>query len=94
MVTARFKVGRVTLYNPTDPAEFAAKINDPATKIGEVGAEIEMVPDYAQGANAEWAYASPSGVFRITVANPAALRHMTQQGSHVHIEMTFSDATE
>lgn len=89
-VTARFKVGRITLFSPTDPEEFTAKINDPETQVGEVGAEIEMVPDYAQGANKEWAYASPSGVFRISVANPAALRHMTK-GQHVHIEMTFSE---
>lgn len=91
MVTARFKVSRVTLFNPTDPTEFSAKINDPEAKVGQVSAEIEMVPDYGQGKNAEWAAASPSGVFRLMVTNPGALRQMTQQGSSVSIEMTFSN---
>lgn len=88
MVTARFKVGRITLFSPTDPVEFAKAVEDGQTKEGyKPSAEIEMVPDYAQGKNADWADATPSGVFRMTVTNPAALKVLTGASSvHINIE--------
>lgn len=37
--------------------------------------EVEMTPDYGQGRNAEWAAATPSGVIRLTISNPAAIEY-------------------
>jgi hypothetical protein len=34
--------------------------------------EIEMVPDYADGRNKEWAEATPAGIIRLTVKNALA----------------------
>lgn len=89
MVTARFKVGRVTLFNPTDPAEFAKVIAEDLEE-GQYGAsaEIEMVPDYAGGRNKAWSNATPSGVIRMTVTNHAALRQLTQ-GQNPSVNVTF-----
>lgn len=92
MVTAKFKVGKVTMFNPTDPVKFAEALESGKTDQGfDPCAEIEMVPDYAQDKNSDWATATPSGVFRITVTNPSALKQMTQSGRSVHIEMSFED---
>lgn len=44
---------------------------------GNPAAEVEFVPDYAQGRNAEWAAATPSGVIRMTVTNEGALQYFT-----------------
>ncbi len=34
--------------------------------------EIELVPDYAQGRNSEWAEATPAGMIRLTIKNALA----------------------
>lgn len=36
------------------------------------GTEIEMVPDYADGRNKEWAAATPAGMIRMTIKNDLA----------------------
>lgn len=78
MVTARFKVSRVT-WMGADTLEDAW------------GAELEMTPDYAGGANKDWSAATPSGVCRLTITNKDALAQLPQGAS---IEMTFSVLTE
>lgn len=77
-VTARFVVSRVTPLGsgydqtgkPVDPWAF----------------EVEMTPDYAQGANEEWKAATPSGVFRLTI-DPTKTDALGQlaQGTKLHI---------
>ena len=65
-VSAKFKVSRLTPYGSFEIVD--GKI------AGECKmAEVELTPDYAQGRNAEWAEATPSGVIRMTITNPAAL---------------------
>jgi hypothetical protein len=52
MVTARMKVTRVTpMGDPDKPYQV----------------EVEMTPDYAGGANKEWAAATPQGVMRLSI---------------------------
>ena len=75
-VTARFKVSRVTPFG---------KPEDDWTQ-----AEVEMTPDYAQGANAEWASATPSGVFRLTIVR--AVAELFKPGSKVAISMDITPA--
>jgi hypothetical protein len=66
MVTAKFKVSRISPWG-------VAEIKD-GKIVGDVdAAEIELTPDYAEGRNAAWAKATPSGVIRMTITNPAAL---------------------
>jgi hypothetical protein len=60
MVTAKFKVSRVS------PLGGGENVEPWAT-------EVEMTPDYAQGANKEWAEATPAGMCRLTITNKAAL---------------------
>lgn len=74
-VTARFKVTRITKFGDAEDAP----------------AEVEMTPDYAQGRNAEWAAATPSGVCRLTISNPPALAQF-EQGQPVAI--TFEPGEE
>lgn len=57
-VTAKFKVSRVS------------PMGDPDKPWAH---EVEMTPDYTDGANAEWAEATPAGVFRMTVKNSLAV---------------------
>jgi hypothetical protein len=73
-VTARFIVSRTTPMGDKD---------------NPYQVEVEMTPDYAQGANEDWKKASPSGVFRITIdpEKTYALESL-QEGTHLHIEMT------
>lgn len=40
--------------------------------------EVELVPDYAQGRNADWSKYTPSGVMRLNITNPAALEQFQQ----------------
>lgn len=54
---------------------------------GEGTAEVELTPDYAQGKNAEWAAATPSGVIRLTIANPDALKQFTEPGQPVAVSL-------
>lgn len=78
MVTARFRVSRVTPLG--------------AETIEEGwGAEIEMTPDYAGGANHEWSEATPSGVCRLTVTNKAAVEKLPQ-GAALEIQFHLLDA--
>lgn len=63
MVTARFKVSRVTPLG-------AETIED------AYAVEVEMTPDYAGGANHEWSEATPSGVCRLTITNKAAVEQL------------------
>lgn len=52
MVTARMKVTRVTpMGDPDKPYQV----------------EVEMTPDYANGANKEWSLATPSGMCRLVI---------------------------
>jgi len=34
--------------------------------------EVELVPDYGEGRNAEWAAATPAGMIRLTIKNELA----------------------
>lgn len=61
-VTAKFKVTRVTKFDWP----------------GQDVREVEMTPDYGEGKNAEWAAATPSGVIRMTIGNPAALEQLPE----------------
>jgi hypothetical protein len=58
MVTARFKVSRVS---PMGDAE------------NPWAYEVELTPDYANGANKDWSEATPSGMCRLTITNKAAV---------------------
>lgn len=40
--------------------------------------EIELVPDYAQGRNAEWATATPAGMIRLTIKNDLAAQQFQE----------------
>jgi hypothetical protein len=66
-VTAKFKVARKIPLGPTFDAEAGAWSDQPPW-----GWELEMVPDYAGGRNAEWAAATPSGMIRMTIKNELA----------------------
>lgn len=60
MVTAKFKVSRVTPMG--------------ADNLDEAwGAEVELTPEYLGGANKEWAEATPAGMCRMTITNKAAI---------------------
>lgn len=68
-VSAKFKVSRLT------PA-WGSKVEDGVLVVtDEKGAygEVELTPDYAGGRNSDWSAATPSGVIRLTITNPAAL---------------------
>lgn len=69
MVTARFKVTRIT---PMGDAE------------KPYATEIEMTPDYAGGANKEWSQATPQGVCRLTITNNAAIEKLPLN-AHLHV---------
>lgn len=80
-VTARFVVSRLT------PCGGYTK---PDGEVVEPWAyEVEMTPDYAQGANEDWKAASPSGVFRLTI-DPKKTDAVEQlaAGTKLHIVMT------
>ena len=80
MVTARFKVTRVTPQGVTDE-EFAEGKQPYAF-------EVEMTPDYAGGRNKQWAEATPQGVCRLLITNLAAVEALPK-GSSQHV--TFDD---
>lgn len=65
-VTAKFKVSRLTPYGAFEVKD--GKISGDCTM-----AEVELTPDYAEGRNKAWSEATPSGVIRLTITNPAAL---------------------
>lgn len=68
-VTAKFKVGKLTPWN--------GEIVDGriVAEDGKPTGEVELVPDYAGGRNAEWASATPAGVLRLSITNPPALAY-------------------
>jgi len=81
-VTARFVVSKSTSMGSDPENPWAV--------------EVEMTPDYAQGANEEWKHASPSGVFRITI-DPKKTKALEQLklGTKLHIVMTpYTDESE
>lgn len=68
VVTAKFKVQRVT-----PQSKVLAKDHE----TWRDAAEVEMVPDYAEGKNKDWSEYTPSGVIRMNVNGPA-LQHFTE----------------
>lgn len=82
-VTARFVVSRVTPLGAGYRYE-----NGESIPADPWAYEVEMTPDYAQGANEEWKAASPAGVFRLTI-DPTKTGAMEQlaQGTKLHIVM-------
>lgn len=74
-VTAKFKVSRLTPWTGTEIVDGAMVAPEGSTTSG---GEVELTPDYAQGRNAEWAAATPAGVIRLTVGNPAALAQFVE----------------
>lgn len=81
MVTAKFKVTRSVrlgaVYDQTTDS-----YDGPG-----YGTELEMTPDYAEGKNAEWSKATPSGIIRLTITNEAAIEALPVGAS---VDVTFS----
>lgn len=44
--------------------------------------EVELVPDYADGKNKEWAAATPAGMIRLTIKNELAAEQFTVGASY------------
>lgn len=44
--------------------------------------EVELVPDYAQGRNSEWAEATPAGMIRLTIKNDLAAKEFTEGAAY------------
>lgn len=44
--------------------------------------EVELVPDYAGGRNAEWAAATPAGMIRLTIKNELAAEQFTEGAAY------------
>lgn len=82
MVTAKFKVTRVTPQGYTSQEIEAGK--EPWAH------EVEMTPDYAGGANKQWAEATPQGVCRLMITNKAAVDALPLGAS---LDVTFTVAT-
>lgn len=78
-ISAKFKVSRVTPQSPITGKDGQLKQS----------AEVEMVPDYAEGRNRDWAEYTPSGVIRMYV-NGTALEQLTP-GRAFTILMTPED---
>lgn len=53
--------------------------------------EVELVPDYAQGRNAQWAAATPAGMIRMTIKNELAAEQFAKGKSFT---VTFEAETE
>jgi hypothetical protein len=83
MVTARFKVTRVTPQGVTEEEIEAGK--------KPYAYEVEMTPDYAGGRNKQWAEATPQGVCRLLITNLAAVDALPL-GSSQHV--TFATVDE
>jgi len=82
MVTARFRVTRVTPQGLTTAEVEAGK--EPWAH------EVEMTPDYANGANKEWAEATPQGVCRLLITNKAAVDYL-KLGSNLEFRIAVLD---
>lgn len=83
-VTAKFRVSRLTPYGPFE-------VKDGRIQGECKTAEVEMTPDYAQGRNSEWAEATPAGVIRLTITNPAALEQFPVGRA---LTVTFEESDE
>lgn len=71
-VTARFYVNEMT-YRGKGPY---------------ANATVILTPAYANGANAEWASATPSGRIELSVGNPEAIKQFEEwrvEGQDLHI---------
>lgn len=44
--------------------------------------EVELVPDYAEGRNKEWAEATPAGMIRLTIKNELAAKEFTEGAAY------------
>ena len=79
-VTAKFRVSRVSPWGKSRMEDgkliFEPVTDDNGDVVSEVTAEVELTPDYGQGRNADWAKATPAGVIRMTITNPAALEYL------------------
>lgn len=61
------------------------------SRAKQANATIVLLPAYANGANAEWATATPSGRIELQVNNPAAnevFGEWLAEGLDLHITMT------
>lgn len=50
--------------------------------------EVELVPDYADGRNKEWAEATPAGTIRMTIKNAVAAAQFPEGRA---IKVTFEE---
>jgi hypothetical protein len=82
-VTARFYVAEITRRASAAMSGYAAPV-----PLGEV----VMRPAYKDGANKEWASATPSGEFKMTVRGEALPWFEDRLGKNLHI--TIEDAPE
>lgn len=70
-----------------------AEITSRSVRTGSANATIVLTPAYANGANKEWAAATPSGKIELQVSNPAAVEQFTEwmkSGQDLHL--TFEPA--
>lgn len=54
------------------------KVQRVTPNVGFSNTEVELVPDYAEGRNKDWAEYTPSGLMRLQITNPAALEQFQQ----------------
>lgn len=55
-----------------------AKFKVARSTKSDYATEVELVPDYGQGRNAEWAVATPAGMIRLTIRNEVAADQFVQ----------------
>lgn len=78
-ITLRFYVSEMTL-GPGDPP---------------TSAKVVLLPAYAQGANAEWASATPSGRIDLVVNNPDAVAVLDEwRKGRVDLHLVAQPVTE
>lgn len=85
MVTAKFKVSRKIPWGMWFNHKEQKWEGTPS------GWEVEFTPDYAEGRNAEWAAATPSGMIRMTIKNQLAADFFHEGQA---ITVTFSSEDE
>lgn len=85
-VTAKFKVARKIPLGPTFDVETSTWSDQPPWAW-----EIELVPDYAEGRNADWAAATPAGMIRLTIKNELAAEQFQAGDAY---DIVFTKATE
>lgn len=65
-----------------------AEITSRSVRTGAANATVVLLPAYANGANKEWATATPSGRIELQVNNPAAVEQFTDwmhAGQDLHL---------